>query len=1148
MGKSLLVGCLITLMCVLGFSTTAKACHGVALVGFSTTNNGNSITVNGSSDAATCGCGPYYMEVELACFSAANFTGNAPTCTATNWNVYPWYRSILNVPNYTAANNWPDNCVVEPYNSITINFSLLCPGTQYVLRARERVCGSGSGGPWSPTVTFTTPGVAPSFTLTATTNPNPPICAGQQVVITATVQGSGGCGSGLPTFTLNPGNLQNTTGTWTVTPTVNTTYTISVSGGYLACYPVPPVQVPITVNTPPTVGTASLSPPVVCQGSCVTLNLTSYTVGALQWQQSPNGITGWTNIVGATTLSYVFCPVTTALYFRAMVSNPCNPAAPLYSNVINVGITPTPNITITPANPSICVGQSITLNGSGSPNTYNWTAPSYSAQGQSVTVSPTVTTTYTVQSSGNCPGRDSVTVTVNPLPVITFAPPSASICAGDNVNVDAGSSLNSYTWSPSSTVTPLSPSQDSVNLAPLTTTAYNVTATSPQGCTSSSVFTLTILPNPVLVLSDDSLTICPASTDTLFMQGANTYAWSAANGGYNLLNANGSQVEFLPVGPATYTVIGTSAAGCADTATVFVDVSSNIVVSAGVDDSICANTVALLTGSGALNYTWTANNSTQITNGNTANATAAPSTTTDFYLHGTNQYGCYGDDTVTVYVRSNPVPNAGTDVSICAGDSTTLNGSGGGTYAWAGNNIVSGPTTSTPVVSPAATSNYVLTVTDAFGCSATDTVRVTINPAPPVNAGPDAYICGSGTTLTATGAVNYQWSPTVGLGSPNMATTTANPTVTTTYVVVAQDANGCESSDWLVVTVYPPLAVQVSSADSICPGGAAPISAQGSGGDGGMYTYAWSPTAGLANPTAAMTSASPTQTTTYVVTVSDQCGSPVATASVVITVLPLPTLSVAPSATSGCEPLCVTFTGNAVPAAQSWSYNYGDNSTGNSLNPQHCYTSAGLYTVTYTVTDIYGCQNTITYQNLIQVYPTPTPGLIVSPQTTTVLAPLVTISPNCINCDTTHYWMGDSLDTYMSNLGMPFQFQYPLPGTYVIHQQVVSQYGCTAWDSAYVIVQPDYSFYAPNAFTPNDDGLNDFFLTFGEGIDNSTFEMYIFDRWGNLIFVSKDMNKGWDGRRNGGPISQIDTYVWQVRFKDETGTAHKYMGHVNLIQ
>jgi len=1149
MSKKLLVSVVMLIVVLVGFTNTAKACHGVALVGFNTVVGATSVTVNGSSDPATCGCGPYYMEVELACFSAANFTGLAPSCTATNWNTYPWFRSLLNIPNYNAASGWLDNCVLEPYTPIVIPYSSLCPGTQYVLRARERVCGSGSGGAWSPTITFTTPGIAPTFILSASANPTS-VCPNQLVTITATVSGVGGCGNGAPTYTLNPGNISNTTGVFSVYPATSTTYTVTVNGGYLSCYPVTPVTVPVTVNPTPSIGTASLSPPVVCQGSCVTLTLSTFTVGTLQWQQSPNGVTGWANIAGATTNPYVFCPVMSALYFRAQVSNPCNPAVPLYSNVISVGIIPTPIVNITPANASICIGQTITLNGSGSPNTYNWSGPNaYTATTQSITVSPTVTTTYTLQTAAaTCPGRDSVTIVVNPLPVITFSPPTASICAGDNVDIDAGSSANTYVWNPSLSVTPYTVSQDSVNAAPLVTTTYNVTATSPQGCVSSGQVTVNITQIPVLVLSDDSLTICPSSSDTVFLQGATSYTWSAANGGYNQLTPLGDQIEFLPVGPATYTVIGTVGVGCADTATVFVDLSNNIIVTAGLDDSICPGAITQLTGTGATNYTWTASNSTVITNGNTSTPIVAPVTTTSFYLYGTNQFGCFGEDTVTLNVRNLPPANAGPDVSICKGDSIGLTGSGGVQYSWAGLSIVSGQATANAVVNPLVTTDYELTVTDQFGCVALDTVNVLIHQLPIIDAGLDVFICGNAATLTATGGQNYQWSPTIGLGSPSLATTTANPATTTMYTVVSQDQFGCENHDSVLVTVYPPLTVQASSDDSICPGGNTTISAVGAGGDGGTYTYSWLPTTGLTNANAASTSASPATTTTYVVTVSDQCGSLVATDQVVVTVLALPVLNVAPSVTSGCDPVCVDFIGTSTPAAATWIYQFGDNTTSTALDPNHCYNGMGNYTVDYSVVDIYGCQNSISYPGLISVYPIPVAGFTVTPQSTSILAPTVSVAPNCINCDTTHYWMGDANDSSITNLVLPFNFDYSDTGTFWIVQYVVNQYGCYAWDSQYVYIEPDYSFFAPNAFTPNNDGKNDIFYVYGEGINYSTFQMYVFDRWGNLIFISNDINKGWDGAQVGGPISQIDTYVWEVKFSDMSGNEHKYVGHVNLIR
>jgi gliding motility-associated-like protein len=1128
---------------VLGF-TYAKACHGVALVAPTFTNTGSSIIVNASSDPATCGCGPYYMEVEVACFSSANFTGNAPACNAATWGTYPWYHGLLNVPNYTAAAGWPDNCVTEPYSPVTVPFAQLCPGTQYVLRARERVC-AGSTGPWTSVYTFTTPGIPPTFSLTATASPNV-ICPGNPVTLTATINGSGGCGSGTPTFTWTPGNLVGQT--VTVNPTTTTVYTVTATGGFLACYSVPPATVQVTVGPNATVGTASLSPSTVCQGGCVTLSLSSYN-GTIQWQSSPNGIT-WTNIAGATTSPYVFCPVNSSMYFHAVVTGPagCGTAT---SNTIVVGIIPVPTLSINPAAPSICSGQSVTLNVTGSSG-YTWNGPSGSiGTGSSVTVSPTVTTTYTVSTSATCPATQTVTVTVNPLPVITFNPNNPAICAGTSVTIDAGPSTANYTWNPASGLTYLSAGQDSVLAAPLTTTSYNVTATTAAGCSSSSAITVTVNPTPLLVLSADTLTICPNTTDTITISGASTYTWNPMNGA-TLLNANGSQVEFGPSAPTTYTVVGTTASGCTDSTTVFVNITNNIVVDAGLPDSICPGQSTQLHATGGTIYAWTPNNASIISGANTDTPTVTPSTTTTFTVNVANQYGCTGVDSVTVLVRPLPAPNAGIDTGLCYGSSIDLNGSGGGTYSWNGSNIVSGAATATATINPAASGDYTLTVTDAYGCQNNDTVHVTVHPTPTANAGADQFICGNNcATLTATGGSTYVWSPVIGLSTPNAASTQACPQFTTTYAVTVTDVYGCTDMDSVKVVVYPPLNVVASVDDSICPGGQSTLSATAGGGDGGPYYYSWSPASGLGNAAAQTTTASPTVTTTYTVTITDACGSIAVSDSVTITVFSLPVVSVTPDVTEGCAPLCVTFTGNSNPAASSGTIDFGDQSTSATSPATHCYPLAGNYTIIYTVTDINGCSNSITYPGLITVHPVPQAGFTLSPQVTSILSPDITVTPTCINCDTTIYFMNGLTDTVpVINLDLPFLYSYNDTGYYPIVQVAVNQWGCIDTAMDYVIIQPDWSFFAPNAFTPNNDGRNDLFMVYGEGIDNNTFEMYIFDRWGNPIFTSKDMYEGWNGRVNnsGEYVVQVDTYVWRVRFRNINGEPHSYVGHVNVIR
>ena len=113
---------------------------------------------------------------------------------------------------------------------------------------------------------------------------------------------------------------------------------------------------------------------------------------------------------------------------------------------------------------------------------------------------------------------------------------------------------------------------------------------------------------------------------------------------------------------------------------------------------------------------------------------------------------------------------------------------------------------------------------------------------------------------------------------------------------------------------------------------------------------------------------------------------------------------------------------------------------------------------------------------------------------------------------------------------------------------VTNSYGCVDDTTITVIVQPEFTFFIPNAFTPNGDGLNDIF--FGQGIGIAKYEMWVFDRWGNLIFTCTDINQGWDGtvQGKGGDLCQIDTYVWKVAITDVFDKKHKFIGHVSLIR
>ena len=123
------------------------------------------------------------------------------------------------------------------------------------------------------------------------------------------------------------------------------------------------------------------------------------------------------------------------------------------------------------------------------------------------------------------------------------------------------------------------------------------------------------------------------------------------------------------------------------------------------------------------------------------------------------------------------------------------------------------------------------------------------------------------------------------------------------------------------------------------------------------------------------------------------------------------------------------------------------------------------------------------------------------------------------------------------------------PGQYSVSLLVSNSLGCTDDIIKKVTVEENIELFIPNTFTPNGDGVNDFFLPQGTGLNWDTFEMYVFDRWGNLIYKTNDINKPWNGKANGGNLlAQIDTYEWKVKVYGNDGEKRIYVGHVNLVR
>ena len=560
--------------------------------------------------------------------------------------------------------------------------------------------------------------------------------------------------------------------------------------------------------------------------------------------------------------------------------------------VINVSVNTTPTISVNSG--SICAGNSFTILPSG--------ANTYTIQGGTFTVSPGSTTSYTVSgtSAAGCVAASTATsaVTVNTVPVISVN--SGSICAGNSFAI-VPSGASTYTVQ-----------GGTYTVSPGSSTSYTVRGASTAGCLSSNTATSAVTVNTIPVISVNSGSICAGSSFTITPSGASTYT------------IQGGTFTVSPGSTASYTVSGTSAAGCvaASTATSAVTVNTVPVISVN-SGSICAGNSFTITPSGANTYT---------IQGGTF--TVSPGSTTSYTVSGTSAAGCVAASTATSSVTVNTVPvisvNSG---SICAGNSFTITPLGANTYTIQGGTFT---------VSPGSTTSYTVSGTSAAGCLATNpatsTVVVNAMPSISISASSPSVCNGNTVTLTASGAATYTWTGAVVNG------VAFSPVATTAYSVSGTSAAGCTSSISVVtVSVNPnPVINAVASSATVCSGNTVTLTVTGAD------TYTWSN-----NFSGSTQTLIPVNSSTYAVTGTNSLTGCAGSSSVLsVSVMPVPTVSIAGTGTQICLGETMTFTVNGA-STYSWS---------NGATAPTIAVSPGATTV-YTAigTDINGCSSAALY-------------------------------------------------------------------------------------------------------------------------------------------------------------------------------------------
>ena len=474
--------------------------------------------------------------------------------------------------------------------------------------------------------------------------------------------------------------------------------------------------------------------------------------------------------------------------------------------------------------------------------------------------SPDITTQYilTVTDSLGCVDFDTMVVTVNQLPPANAGADQA-ICIGDTAQLAATGGL-SYAWFGNNLSNAFIPN----TLAnPSITGDYIVAVTDGNSCTEFDTMTLTVNPLPLADAGPD-LTKCGEDSIQLTATGGVNYLWSP---NIDLSSNTIANPMAEPDSNFTYSVMVTDINGCInyDTLNIY-----TMYAEAGQPDTICFGDSIQLSashiGGFITGYNWTPDSS--IVNANISNPIVFPTITTNYIVTITDSSGCADTNAVEIYVHQAPPANAGPDTALCIGDSVMLMASGGIGYQWFPTIGLSDPNIASPMASPADTITYFVVVTDSNGCTAIDSMVLTVNPLPIVDAGADLTKCGEDSVqLLATGGEIYLWTPSTGLNDPNIFNPLASPDSTTMYTVMVTDSNGCVNYDSMTVsTMYAD-----AGADQIkCPEDTVDLLATTIGGT--PISYSWTPVASLTDPLIANPGAGPIVTTDYEVIITDISG------------------------------------------------------------------------------------------------------------------------------------------------------------------------------------------------------------------------------------------------------------------------------------
>jgi large repetitive protein len=947
---------------------------------------------------------------------------------------------------------------------------------------------------------------------------------------TGFIQLVGTGGTGDYTYSIDNGGSFDPSGAFVSLPADN--YNVVVRDENLC-----EAQMIVPVTEPPLLTAISAATPTLCNASCdgeITVSAAGGT-GALQYS-SDNGTT-----YAVTPALGNLCSGSYTLVVRDQ--NLCQTTL---TQAVTSPAAVSATISTLPSTCSQANGEAqVTASGGVGGYTYsNDNGATFDASG-TFTSLPAAEYSFVVMDSNNCSFTGTAIVTDESSPQITGVYITEPLC---NASCDGEIFVTTTGGSGPLTFSNGGAAQADSTFTAICAGSYTITVTDQNGGTDAQT---------IVVSEPAVLAFTSSSTDLTCFQNSTGSVEIAATGGtipYSYSYDNGAtftaadSYNFISAG--TYDLVVTDGNGCQATGQETVSEPAPLTAATAITDASCTtfcDGTAIVNAAGGTasagtpyNYEWSSNVNTSSA-GNASDLCAGT-----YFVTVTDNNGCFVSDTFDIaepapFVINGVTWTEPTCTGVCDG-TITIDAPGGSSFSFDGG-TTSGPSNTLANVCAGI---YVIHATNPNGCFA-ESAAVVEEPLPlQLFATPDSLMCSGDTVPLFAIAVGgtppylYNWGNGV-----TAQTQDVHPETPASYPCYATDANNCQSPATTTnFTMLPALQMSASTDTMVCEGSSAQLQIQVSDGYPD-YSYQWS--SGM-NDTLSSVTVTPTSPTTYTISVTDRCVTKDTT--IFVDFYAIPEMTFSADNQQGCAPLTVTFTPDMDPALLgncNWEFSNGGTST-DCEDITMTFDDPGCYDITYSGTTAEGCPMSASFTSVICVFENPVAEFGYNPSAPTIIENTMHFTDESAGA-VSYNWQFSNFGTSAEEDPI-FTFGDIDPNEVInVCLEVTSGQGCTDEICKPIKFGDEFSIFVPNAFTPDGDEYNNtFFPVFPESAVIASYDMVIFDRWGEVIFESYNHKIGWDGTFMGA-LAQDGVYTWLIQLTEGThNKTYKLNGHITLLR